>query len=322
MTHKNLIYFKTVADLGSISKASEALFVAQPSLSQTIKRIEEDVGTPLFHRTSKGLVLTFAGERYYWTVSQILHLYDNFQSDIAGLERLQSGRLNIGTTNPLGVFVLPRVLPAFRRLYPQVQLEVTEANTQQMEQKLRQGAVDIAVLHQRIQDKDENLNYHMQLTLPFLVVTCQNSPLAAKAKPDPNYEFPLLDLRELTNCRFLMAQRTQRAQQIALKALHRAGISHPQCAMTIRSYDTIHDLAAAGVGVAILPREYVRPSTTEYTPCYFSIPVSFGACWDLCVVTVKGSAVSKAGDAVAKILEQEIRTDQLLPGVSCTKEEN
>lgn len=308
MTHRNLVYFKTVADMGSISKAAESLFVAQPSLSQTIKRIEEDVGTPLFRRTPAGLVLTFAGERYYWTVSQILRLYENFQNDINDLERLQSGRLTIGTTNPLGVFILPRVLPAFHRLHPQIQLDVTEANTRQMEDKLRQGAVDIALLHQRAQDKDENLDYHMQISLPFVVVTAQGTALASKSTPDPNYEFPLLDLRELSGVPMLMAHRSQRAQQIAEKALQRAGILHPCRALTIRSYDTIHNLAAAGMGTAILPREYIRPVEKDLFPCYFSIPAVYGACWDLCVVSAKNSAITRAASAFARLLEEEIQT--------------
>ena len=65
MTSKELIYVKTVADEKSISRAARKLFMAQPSLSQSIQRIEESLGTALFHRTTGGLTLTFAGERYY-----------------------------------------------------------------------------------------------------------------------------------------------------------------------------------------------------------------------------------------------------------------
>ena len=70
MTSKELLYVKTVADEKNISRAAKKLFMAQPSLSQSIQRIEESVGTPLFNRTSSGLTLTFAGERYYHTGSQ------------------------------------------------------------------------------------------------------------------------------------------------------------------------------------------------------------------------------------------------------------
>lgn len=62
MTTKELLYVKTVADEKNISRAAKKLFIAQPSLSQSIQRIEESVGTELFNRTSGGLTLTFAGE--------------------------------------------------------------------------------------------------------------------------------------------------------------------------------------------------------------------------------------------------------------------
>ena len=72
MTTKELLYVKTVADEHNISKAAKKLFMAQPSLSQSIQRIEESIGMPLFHRTTTGLTLTFAGERYYHMAAQVV----------------------------------------------------------------------------------------------------------------------------------------------------------------------------------------------------------------------------------------------------------
>lgn len=70
MTSKELLYVKTVADEKNISRAAKKLFIAQPSLSQSIQRIEDSVGLPLFNRTAGGLTLTFAGERYYHMASK------------------------------------------------------------------------------------------------------------------------------------------------------------------------------------------------------------------------------------------------------------
>ena len=93
MTSKELIYVKTVADKKSISQAARKLFMAQPSLSQSIQRIEETLGTALFNRTSKGLTLTFAGERYYHMATQILKMYEDFELEISDINNLRTGRV-------------------------------------------------------------------------------------------------------------------------------------------------------------------------------------------------------------------------------------
>lgn len=65
MTTRELLYVKTIAEEKSISKAAKRLYIAQPSLSQSLQKLEEQLGVALFHRTSSGLTLTYAGERYY-----------------------------------------------------------------------------------------------------------------------------------------------------------------------------------------------------------------------------------------------------------------
>ena len=129
MTTKELLYVKTVADEHNISKAAKKLFMAQPSLSQSIQRIEESIGMPLFHRTTTGLTLTFAGERYYHMAVQVLKMYEDFQLEISDINNLKTGHIHIGITNHLGTLVLPRVLPAYKNICPHVEITIHEENT-------------------------------------------------------------------------------------------------------------------------------------------------------------------------------------------------
>ena len=101
MTTKDLLYVKTVADEHNISKAAKKLFMAQPSLSQSIQRIEESIGMPLFHRTTTGLTLTFAGERYYHMAVQVLKMYEDFQLEISDINNLKTGHIHIDRINAL-----------------------------------------------------------------------------------------------------------------------------------------------------------------------------------------------------------------------------
>ena len=116
MTSKELLYIKTIAEEKSISKAARKLFIAQPSLSQSVQRIEEGLGTPLFTRTNSGLVPTYAGERYCHMATQILKMYEDFELEISDINNLRTGRIHVGITNHLGTLILARVLPEYKRI--------------------------------------------------------------------------------------------------------------------------------------------------------------------------------------------------------------
>ena len=89
MTERELLYIKTIAETKSISKAAARLFVAQPSLSQALQKIEEGLGTPLFIRHKNGMRLTFAGEKYYKAANEILNIYNDFKNEITYINDLK-----------------------------------------------------------------------------------------------------------------------------------------------------------------------------------------------------------------------------------------
>lgn len=147
MTSRELEYIKTVADEKSISSAARKLYIAQPSLSQSLQRIEENLGAKLFNRTPSGLTLTYAGERCYQMACQVLKIYSDFEAEISDINQLKTGRIVMGTTNHLGTVILPEILLEFKENSPSVELEILEDNTGNLEAKLLTGAMDFALLH-------------------------------------------------------------------------------------------------------------------------------------------------------------------------------
>ena len=113
MTSRELLYVKTIADEKSITKAAQKLYLTQPSLSHCVMNIERQLGTRLFRRTSSGLVLTYAGEKYYRMACEVLRVYAAFESEINEESELLRGRITLGITNYLATDYLPRMLPAF-----------------------------------------------------------------------------------------------------------------------------------------------------------------------------------------------------------------
>ena len=113
MNQKDLIYIKTIVDEGGITQAAKKLFVSQPSLSQSLKRIEESLGVTLFKRTPKGLVLTIEGEEFYQMAVKVMHMYDSFEEEMQNLKELKTGKVIVGTTPHRGMGLFPEFLAEF-----------------------------------------------------------------------------------------------------------------------------------------------------------------------------------------------------------------
>lgn len=98
----------------SISSAARKLYIAQPSLSQSLQRIEENLGAKLFNRTPSGLTLTYAESSCYQMACQVLKIYSDFEAEISDINQLKTGRIVMGTTNHLGTVILPEILLEFK----------------------------------------------------------------------------------------------------------------------------------------------------------------------------------------------------------------
>lgn len=304
MTQKELLYVKTVADEKSISKAARQLFMAQPSLSQSIQRIEESLGTPLFNRTTGGLTLTYAGERYYHMASQILKMYEDFEIEISDINNLKTGRIHLGTTNHLGTLVLPRILPRFLDLCPYVELSIAEETTQVLEQKLLSGQLDFAIMHAPKENIQPQVQYDILTRDPFVIALSPTHPLLLKAEEKPGYHYPVLDVRLLKNEHFLMLHTGQRIRQVSDAVLAKAGITRPDILITLKNYETAQMLAAQGMGVTLIPQQYTYIAGSWFQPAFCSIDDKYGAYWDMCIATLKNSFLSKADQLFIRIAKE------------------
>lgn len=307
MTTKELLYVKTVADEKNISRAAKKLFIAQPSLSQSIQRIEESVGTELFNRTSGGLTLTFAGERYYHMAIQVLKLYQDFEMEISDINNLKTGRIHLGTTNHLGTLVLPKVLPRFHGLCANIELNIREENTTVLEQLLLSGELDFALMHAP-SDPTQHPQFHYDIMKrdPFVLAIAPDHPLTALAETREGYPHPVLDIRLAAKEPFLMLHSSQRIRQITDDVLRRAGITRPRIAMTLRNFETTQLLAAKGMGLALVPMEYSSITPSGFPPVLLSIDEKYHAYWETCITTLKDSFLSKADQLFIRIAKEEL----------------
>ena len=96
MNMKQALYFKTIAQYGTITAAAKQLYISQPSLSQTLRQIEDEVGTPLFDRSTSPFHLTYAGERYLKAVEAMLEIDARLKAEIESIRHEDGGRLRLG----------------------------------------------------------------------------------------------------------------------------------------------------------------------------------------------------------------------------------
>ncbi|MDY3224874.1 MAG: LysR family transcriptional regulator [Candidatus Faecousia sp.] len=145
MNLKQAQYIKTIAECGSVTAAAKKLFVSQPSLSQMLRQVEQEIGLPLFDRSVSPLRPTYAGEKYLQAADRMLAANAELESQLREIRHEHAGRLRLGISVTRAMQVMPLVLPIFLQQYPNVTLQLTESGSATLEELLRTGSIDLAL---------------------------------------------------------------------------------------------------------------------------------------------------------------------------------
>lgn len=138
-------YAYAVWQEGSFTAAAKKLYISQPALSLTIRKLEQEVGFPVFERAGKTVKLTPPGEKYIKAVEQILQIKANLEKELDDMLTLQKGQITVGCSTVISGCVLPRVLKCFMERYPGVRVELKVESSQVLGQLLESGGVDIVI---------------------------------------------------------------------------------------------------------------------------------------------------------------------------------
>ncbi|MEH7533339.1 LysR family transcriptional regulator [Bacillus toyonensis] len=145
MDFRQLYYFKEIVKQGSISKAAEVLHIAQPPLSQLLKKLETDLGTTLIHRYRQKWELTATGEILYQYANQMLMQIQDVKQQIQEIEQGIGGTVNIGVSSTCSNMLIDYV-STFRTQYPNVKIKIVTGNSEELLKKLEQREIDVALL--------------------------------------------------------------------------------------------------------------------------------------------------------------------------------
>lgn len=245
MNFRKLRYFCVVASEGSISKAAEKLFVAQPALSRQIGELEEELGTPLFHRLARGISLTAAGKTFLEDANKLLAHMDQARERAILASQGKIGGLTIGLIEYFSWHLsIVQPIRLFREENPDVsmQLSTWEASLD-IQQRVIEGELDCGFGFNRPAD-DPHLDGMPVLSVNFLLAVPAHSPLAKRKS---------IRMGELAHEPFVWIPREVAPMHYdrCLMMCNKAGFS-PRIAQTATTESGRLSLVAAGVGCAII----------------------------------------------------------------------
>lgn len=148
----NKHYILAVWKEGSFSKAAEKLYISQPSLSASVKRIEDKISVPLFNRSATPVTLTEAGKKYIQYALEIEEKEKDFERYIYDYTNLLTGSVRLGGSSLFSSFMLPSMISQFNKKYPHIKFEVFEDSTKNLIEKLALGYLDIIIDNAVIDD--------------------------------------------------------------------------------------------------------------------------------------------------------------------------
>lgn len=176
---RNLQCFLAVCAAGSISKAAQTVYIAQPAMSMHIKGLEEDLGLQLFERSAQGVKPTEAGLRLEQHARALLAQLAHALDDVRRMETVPGGPLNVGLPQSMAKLLTVPLVKGTLARWPQVRLQVTELSTGYIPQQLLQGQIDIGITFQK--HGSSGVVYEL-LAEETLVLIAPPGQLAAKGK--------------------------------------------------------------------------------------------------------------------------------------------
>ncbi|MBU6950803.1 LysR family transcriptional regulator [Hahella sp. HN01] len=244
--------FMAIADTGSFSQAAELLHVTQPAVSKRLANLEQHFATPLIERLPRKAVLTDAGKFLRQRAATILREVDNTQAEILNLHSSVAGVLHLATSHHIGLHRLPKEIRRFSRAHPEAEFDLQFLASEDAEQALLAGSVQLALV-----------TLPEQVKAPFTAHELWLDRLVFVAEPDhPLTHNTDLQLSDLAEYRALLpAPHTVTFQLISSLF---AGQSLPLATSMPTNYlETIKMMVSVGLGWGVLPDSMLDDSVAE-----------------------------------------------------------
>ncbi len=257
MNLKQMKYVLTLANVGSFSGAAEVLEISQPSLSQYIKKIEQELGVELFERSNGSVRVTDAGRVYLETGEKMLNLETDMQNRLKDVAEHKSGSVTIGTSPFRCITMMPEIVRGFQKRYPGMYLNIREMTTRELLDSTEHGEFDLCLTNLPV---DENLfRYEVVMEEEILLAVKKESDLDVRLRKYTAEKTDAVDVSLLNGESFVMLTEQQMMQKELQNLCNRFQIEL-KTAVVVKSLEAQIEMVSAGIGSAIVPMG-IRKST-------------------------------------------------------------
>ncbi|HXE13555.1 MAG TPA: LysR family transcriptional regulator [Bryobacteraceae bacterium] len=241
MEFNQLRYVCAIADTGSFSRAAEYCHVTQPSLSQQVLKLEEDLDAKLFDRLGRSVRLTEAGRAFLPHARSILQQMEAARTGVADKSMDVRGSVVTGVIPTIAPYLMPGYAARFMKQYPEARLRIVEETTPVLVESLRNLSIDLAVLALPLRHKE------------FELFPLRAEPLfAVLPKDHPRAGAKSLALKDLRGESFVMLRDGHCFRGLSIAACARARVT-PRIAFESDQFSSLLGMVAAGVGVTLVP---------------------------------------------------------------------
>lgn len=260
-------YIYEVYKTRSFSKAAANLYISQPALSATVRKIEQRLQTPIFDRSTSPIQLTECGQRYIREIEKLMDMENDFENYLNDMEHLRVGHLSVGGSNLFASYILPPMLAEYMKKYPSIDVSLSEASTKDLEKKMFDGNLDFVMdnyafsnsLYERHFFREE----HLLLAVP--AAFSSNEGLEG-------YRLSASDIRngrhllEQTECPplsafaeepFLLLRSGNDTRERSERLFERAKIS-PRVLLKLDQQVTAYRIACYGMGISFVTDTLIR----------------------------------------------------------------
>jgi LysR family transcriptional activator of glutamate synthase operon len=244
MDLRQLKYLVALADEGNFTRAAAREHIAQPALSQQIRRLERELGLTLVERTTRRVALTDAGRRLVARARSILVDVEAAQAEMQSLRGAFTGRVSVGAMHTMGPIDVSLVLAVFHQRHPGVELTVREQSSEELAELLRLDEVDVAFLSVTEQIESHGLGLAQLVVEELVVILPPEHRLSALRR---------IRLDQLADDEFVSYRPGSRLRELLFSAAARAGFQ-PKITLESNESQRVRRLVSRGVGVALLPR--------------------------------------------------------------------
>jgi len=247
MNFRALQYFVKLAELKHFSKAANACFVSQPTLSTQIAKLEDELGVSLIERAPRNVMLTPIGEDIAHRARHVLRDIEHIKDAARRSKDPQTGNIKLGIFPTLAPYLLPHVIPAICQKYPELRLQLAEEKTEDILNMLDQGRLDAGLLALPV----EKIGMDMEIIFeePFVMAMPASHRLT---------EMQFISMKDLEGEELLLLEEGHCLRQHALAVCALAG-AHERVDFHATSMETLRQMVAANTGVTLMPMLSVKP---------------------------------------------------------------